>query len=140
MFTHNPSNDGRVTPTSSPEYTARRVDCPRCFGRCLEVHVAALGVCVFVFFSHLRVDRRARRTDSMPKRTFIPNLLRYKRKHGFLARLKFAKHIIRGWRKDNMEKKLPTIYGPFPTFGQRRVYEYKQPYSLMDATEEEDKK
>ncbi|KAA8495335.1 hypothetical protein FVE85_1490 [Porphyridium purpureum] len=68
----------------------------------------------------------------MPQRTFVPNLLKYKRKHGFLARLHYAKHILRGWRKYNMDKKMPTIYGPFANYASRRVYEFKPPYSVDD--------
>lgn len=56
----------------------------------------------------------------MPKRTFIPNLLRYRRTHGFLSRLKSNPKLL--MRQANVKKstKKSPMLGPRSTFCRRR--------------------
>lgn len=56
----------------------------------------------------------------MPKRTFIPNLLKYRRKHGFLIRAKNSRHIINRQRTLEMQKKTFPKLGPRSSFCNRR--------------------
>lgn len=66
------------------------------------------------------IPRHGRSQFAMPKRTFIPNLLRYRRKHGFLNRLKNAPHILRAERQRQANKKVFPKLGPNVSFCRRR--------------------
>lgn len=56
----------------------------------------------------------------MPKRTFIPSLLRYRRTHGFLRRVRDSPHILNRQRTMNMAKKKFPMLGPTTSFCRRR--------------------